>query len=214
MLCERCQKRKATFIYRERSGGTVRQLQLCNSCCEVMTRAGELEEVSAPMAGFASPLWGEEPEGVLPFPLEKSKANQMQEEGSCGGCGMSWPEIVRTGRLGCGACYTAFSSHIGDVLRALHGRATHAGRTAACLRERRAREALLRTRRHELKDAVLAERYEEAATLRDEIRRLEACLEGEETGGTGLSGASGTSKKLDTATPAIRLPAAKEVHTS
>ncbi len=170
MLCERCKKKKATMVYRESAAGRARVLRLCAECTDVLEAAGELEEMAAALSSFASPLCEEEsPSAVLPM-------SEVGDEGSasCPMCGMTGGEIVATGRVGCIRCYEVFAGTLRGGMRAVHGRAEHAGRTSAGARRRRERLDALARLRGELKDAIIAERFEAAAGLRDEIRGLEA----------------------------------------
>ncbi len=174
MLCERCNKKKATVFYRENIAGRVRALRLCGDCTEVLEAAGELEDISAAVAGFASPLFrAEEGAGIFPTVLPT--------EGRAGGlkcplCGMSAADISAAGKVGCAACYDTFGESLGHLVQTLHGKGGHVGHTSAKARVRREQQARLVRLRGELKEAVVAERYETAATLRDEIRAVESAV--------------------------------------
>lgn len=86
----------------------------------------------------------------------------------CRTCGMTESELRRTARAGCADCYKNFADILTPYIHKLHGSTAHVGTTPA--EEQSDPVAVLRTK---LNDAIASEAYEEAARLRDEIRRLE-----------------------------------------
>ncbi len=92
----------------------------------------------------------------------------------CPGCGMSYADFKRLGRLGCAGCYTSFQEKLEPVVRRLHGAVQHVGRSVTAGRKQ-AQETVNRQRlAAELARAVKDEDYEKAAAVRDQLRRLEA----------------------------------------
>lgn len=176
MQCQRCNKKKATVFYRENIGGRVKALRLCGECAEALEAAGELEDMSVPLSGILSPLLRGE-EGFLSLPFHGvSSGTSRGAVKKCPLCGAGYTELAAVGKVGCSACYTAFSEELSEVIRAIHGRGEHRGRLSAGYRARRDKLLRLEELRGKLKKAVEAEEYELAAGLRDEIRGLEAAL--------------------------------------
>jgi len=95
----------------------------------------------------------------------------------CGLCGASLHEIAKSSRVGCAKCYETFYAQLQPTLQRIHGSLEHSGKTPEDgnpqLRVRREREQALAELRAQIAQAVKDERYEEAAQLRDEIRRME-----------------------------------------
>jgi protein arginine kinase activator len=91
----------------------------------------------------------------------------------CPGCGKTYHDFVKAGRLGCGVCYTQFEKEIEPVVRKIAANPEHVGkvpkRRSGSLLTWREIEGL----RRGLDEAVRTENYEEAARLRDQIRELE-----------------------------------------
>ena len=173
MLCERCNKKKATVFYRESIGGQVRALRLCGECAEALEQAGELEDVSAAVAGFTSPCFLSD-ESVFPFPF-----HSLLKGGAscaCPVCGATVGDIASAGKVGCGTCYTVFESELAGTIRQTHGGTEHVGRSSAGYRARLEKTARLSELKKQLRDAVACEDYESAVGLRDAIRALEAEL--------------------------------------
>ena len=180
MLCDRCNKKKATVFYRENAGGRIKALRLCGDCLEILEQTGELEDVSAAVAGFISPFFVAEDYGFsFPFPTFGNSPPRMGGTAplkKCPSCGATTEDIHRAGRVGCARCYTAFAEELAGILDATHGRAEHTGRVSAGYRARAEKAARLVKLKKQLKEAVSTEQYEAAAGLRDQIRGLEAEL--------------------------------------
>lgn len=90
---------------------------------------------------------------------------------ACPSCGLSFAEYQQVNLFGCAHDWTGFAEPVGELVRRWHGAERHVGRRPgdAAPAEIDARRAELTA---ELAAAVAGERYEEAATLRDRLRRL------------------------------------------
>jgi protein arginine kinase activator len=95
-------------------------------------------------------------------------------DAKCNNCGLTFAEFRESSLLGCPQCYAAFEAQLGPLLERAHEGATHhIGKTPnrAGAGEQK-QQQLLRLRKR-LSDAVTAEEYEQAAKLRDQIRKME-----------------------------------------
>ena len=92
---------------------------------------------------------------------------------TCPACGLQYGEFRAEGRLGCPEDYEAFRSALEPLIERIHRSVVHAGKMPQAVR-RQAREAELGDLRERLTAAVAAERYEDAARLRDLVRQKEA----------------------------------------
>lgn len=176
MLCERCNKKKATVFYRENIGGRIKAMRLCGECVELLEQAGELENISATVAGWLSPLYLTDDLFNLPFHsfFQTDGKSDPTSPSECSACGTSVKDILRTGKVGCSACYEAFSKELASAIRSTHGNVTHTGQVSSGYRARMEKLERLNSLKKQLKAAVAEEKYESAAELRDEIRALEA----------------------------------------
>lgn len=90
----------------------------------------------------------------------------------CKRCGFSPADFKRLGQLGCPACYGNFREIIDPILANMHMGTKHKGKVPS----RTIRRVSLRERMGSLnlnlEQAVEAERYEDAARYRDEIKQL------------------------------------------
>jgi len=104
-------------------------------------------------------------------------AEEMERGGmveKCAVCGFSQADFKKTGRLGCGECYQTFASGLETLLKGMHKGTVHLGKIPKRAIESIEREARLKGLRNDLRQAVIAEDYESAAQLRDQLKQLEA----------------------------------------
>ena len=106
---------------------------------------------------------------------KKKKGDGREAGGSekeCEQCGTKFVDFRNTGRLGCPHDYQAFQAELLPLLESIHSSTRHAGKTPRRPSQRVRSQELTRLRK-DLQKAVTSEAYEEAARLRDRIRRLE-----------------------------------------
>jgi protein arginine kinase activator len=174
MNCERCHDRPARYLVKQViNGQTVGELNLCEHCAaehgDLPAAPGQTVEAPFSIQQFLAGLVGDagEPGGAAP------PARETVQGLRCPRCGRTYPEFARTGLLGCSECYEVFSAQLQPLIRRIHGKTRHEGKTpvrsAVDLRRRRERDAL----RHELAEAVSREDFEKAAELRDRIRKMD-----------------------------------------
>jgi protein arginine kinase activator len=150
------------------------EMYLCEQC------AGEKGKLGfSPQLNLGEFLWG-----FLPG-LGGSGNPYLQEEQPaevrCKGCGMSFEDFRKTGKLGCGECYDVFRENLTPILRRLHGSSEHLGKVPQRVSDRIRNSNEIEKLRTELTAAIGNEEYEKAAELRDRIRSLESA--GSQRGG-------------------------------
>jgi len=152
MICEECKKKKSEFTFVEVVNGEKKKRHLCSDCAEKLAMA--IPKIVG---------------GVTP-PLRKLKE---EEKVKCPQCGMNYLEFEKRARFGCPQCYEVFKDQILPLLNELHGSTKYMGRRYS-LDSRKA--SLIKKRielEKKLKEAVKKEAFEEAARIRDKLRKLE-----------------------------------------
>ena len=91
----------------------------------------------------------------------------------CDICGVKFVDFRNSGRLGCPHDYEVFRDELLPLLENIHGETKHCGKTPRRLPQNKQMQSELIQLRKQLLQAVNKEAYEEAAKLRDQIRRLE-----------------------------------------
>jgi protein arginine kinase activator len=183
--CQSCGQNPATIHFTEiLKDDERRELHVCESCASAqgLTAANEIPAMLSTLV-----------QGV--------RKGGLASQTKCPECGITFDEFKTKGRFGCPKDYEVFKDSIGPLLEKIHGARRHTGRLprGAGVVEGGRGDRLLRLRR-ELQHAVGAENYEEAARLRDEIRKVESApaksgkaasgrplLKGEVLGGEGLA---------------------------
>ncbi len=176
MICERCNKKKATVFYNENINGKVRQFNLCADCAKAMKDAGELEDLSSAFTAFPSPFAALEENFFHDFfalPFHGTGLASPTEPKKCPMCGSTFSDIATTGKVGCAKCYETFADELENSIRAANGSGSHLGRIAKGHRAKKEKASRIAALKKQLKEAVNDENFEEAASLRDQIRALE-----------------------------------------
>jgi protein arginine kinase activator len=93
---------------------------------------------------------------------------------SCPACGVKYMEFRARGRLGCPHDYRVFRKGLEPLLQRIHRATRHVGKCPRNKTPDPDRHAELVELRRRLQSAVEAEAYEEAARLRDLLRKKEA----------------------------------------
>lgn len=167
--CTACQKAIATvFILDLREGTVVGQHHLCQSCAEVQ---GVVQAKTSPLK--LPPELLEDLFGSGPKPAPDPKRKGPKEGPACPACKLTAAEFKTRGRLGCARCYTVFRAALMPLLERVHDATSHRGRCLTRIAATSASPDALADLQRRLNAAIGAEKYEEAAQLRDEIRRAE-----------------------------------------
>ena len=155
MLCTKCGKYNATTHYKSVVNGKVYEEYLCPNCAE------NLNISSFYFPNVFSSLLGE-------------NANIIKIT-RCSCCGSSFNDIKRSGKADCSKCYETFKEEILHSLNQIHCTTKHKLTEGVTLNKsvESKTENALEIKKQELKQAVLEERFEDAAKLRDEIKNIE-----------------------------------------
>ena len=161
MLCELCKQSQATVHLTEIINEQMTELHLCEACAN--QKGAQVEShfgLADLLSGLADTTKTQEPEEV--------------STKTCPTCGMTYDDFRKVGRLGCADCYVTFRRSLGSLLKRIHGSPIHVGKSPARLLKpaKVAKTELLELKR-KLEQAIEREEFEQAAKLRDQIRRVE-----------------------------------------
>ena len=107
---------------------------------------------------------------------EKSETEKNSDK-RCSNCGMSLPEIVKSGKIGCSQCYEDFESEVGKILTQTQGKSEHKGKVPKKYEGLIVVRNKIEKKEEELQELITSEDYENAALIRDEIKELKIDLE-------------------------------------
>ncbi|MHC5009632.1 MAG: UvrB/UvrC motif-containing protein [Planctomycetota bacterium] len=158
ILCQSCGDNPATIHFTEIKNETKRELHICEACANAQGLGGGAH-IPAMLANLV--------QGV--------RRGGLASDVKCPDCGITFDEFRTKGRFGCPRDYEVFGEAMGPLLEKIHRASRHVGRLprGRASIDTNVADRLLRLRR-DLQAAVEGEKYEQAANLRDEIRKLEA----------------------------------------
>ncbi|MDR2429912.1 MAG: UvrB/UvrC motif-containing protein [Puniceicoccales bacterium] len=158
--CDSCGQ-PATVHLTKITDNKVTKVHFCEKCA---AKNGVGMDALLPMAEALS---------AMAEPVSESDAEPPGKSVTCPRCGLTLGEFHKGHRLGCAACYSAFGQELGALLRKIQPGRAHCGKKPSGATLRIATHENLEDVRKNLRAAVEAERYEDAARLRDRIRQLE-----------------------------------------
>jgi protein arginine kinase activator len=155
--CDKCGK-QATIHLTDIVDGQKNEVHLCEECA---VSEGITVKSSVPIS-----------ELLEDFILQKSPSAHPEE--TCEICGLTFSQFRQRGLLGCPHDYDAFALSLDPLLERAHeGASQHVGKVPPqASASQKKQNAILRLR-GALRNAVAAEDYEKAASLRDKIKELE-----------------------------------------
>lgn len=160
MLCDICGNNEATVHVTEILDDKMTELHLCEECAK---KKGEVMKQTFSLADLLAGLTD------IGAVLDPDEAIRLK----CPGCGQTYKDFRKIGRLGCDQCYETFKESLVRLLKRIHGSNQHVGKVPARRGKVVRASVQLRELRERLARTVQLERYEEAAELRDRIRDLE-----------------------------------------
>ena len=157
MLCCVCNEKEAKVHLTQIVGDKMQKVDLCEQCAAQ-------KGVNDPQ-GFS-----------LADLLLGLGASQEMEQASggpdvkCPNCGFTQADFKKAGRLGCSECYVTFAEGLDSLLKTMHKGTKHTGKVPQSLQQSRELADKIKSLEKKLAKAVAEEDFEQAATMRDEIK--------------------------------------------
>ena len=194
MLCQKCNKKVATVFISTIVNGKNTQMYLCTDC------AKELHDNMNPDIKIPFPIndiltnmelsedtineWinefkdmedkGQIEELVQHENPETLQHNNQYEDITCNFCNTSFDEYKKTGKLGCGKCYSTFRKQLKPIIEGIYEYSEHIRKFPKNKFKDTEIVKTVEQLKEKLNMAIQEEEYEQAAKLRDEILQLEA----------------------------------------
>ena len=159
MLCEKCGKNAATVYEKYNINGTISENRLCQHCANKNN-----------INLFEHNLNGLDLFNALSFGQLSPGYNA--ERKTCAVCGVNFAQLVHSGKIGCGECYSAFKAELEPTVIKLHGRAKHTGKVPKNLESKISLKRKVEELNMKLRKMIEVQNFEEAALIRDEINNL------------------------------------------
>lgn len=161
MLCDNCKKNTATTHIKRTVNGVTTEMNLCSQCAAQQGLQNSFGNFGLELGDFWGSLFAE--------PAKRAREDTVR----CPDCGRSFREVAELGRPGCPSCYLTFYDRLLPTIQRIHGKTQHTGKVAGQAEEQVKLEHELKSLRKQLEECVAAQKYEECAKLRDQIRELE-----------------------------------------
>ena len=153
MLCQKCNKNRATVKISKNYNGNYSEKYLCTQCAK------------------------EDPDNIN-FNSESIFGNLYNFFSPdmtslvCKNCDTSYDTFKKRGMLGCPSCYDSFSELLEPILRNTQGAIEHRGKVTGEKIKSEKEKSKIDILKEKLQIAISNENYEEAAILRDEIKEI------------------------------------------
>jgi protein arginine kinase activator len=161
MNCDICGK-PATVHLTQIINNKIKKIDLCESCAQE-------KGVTDPDNFSLSDLVGSTGSNIAEEYIEQDASGLR-----CPNCGTTPNSFKKHGRLGCPQCYDALRPILMPMFENMHKGSIHKGKKPAGIAEKHLLLAELNDLEVNLKKAIEEERYEDAASYRDQIHDLKA----------------------------------------
>jgi protein arginine kinase activator len=159
MVCDICKKNVATVHLTQMVEGKTKKVDLCEACSK--------EKGVDDPTGFS----------LADLLLGLGAAQEIEHasgggEIKCPHCGFTQADFKKAGRLGCSECYKVFADALEGLLKSMHKGTRHLGKVPQVFRQSQDLADKLKSLQKKLEKAIANEDFENAATLRDEVKAL------------------------------------------
>ncbi len=162
MICQSCEKKKASTHIKTILNGELKEFNLCSDC--------------AAKLGYGSFFSSIVPDLDKLFGSFMDTLNEGENARRCSFCGSSFEDIAKSGKVGCAHCYDTFYDELLPSIQRIHGRTVHAGKLASSAGAEMKIKSDLMQLKKDLEQAIKTQEFEKAAELRDKIREIEKNL--------------------------------------
>lgn len=157
MVCDICHKKIATVHLTEVINDKVVEMHICQNC----TKTEEFKEnlnIQELLGGLMDAVGVQHKEKVFL---------------KCPSCGLTYDDFRKKARLGCGKCYLTFRQQLIPLLKKVHGSLHYNGKRPLDSVPKVPKENKAEELQKRLDRAVQLEEFEEAARLRDELKKTD-----------------------------------------
>ena len=177
MMCQNCGKNEVTFRYTQVINGVKKEMNLCDKCARELGLKDMNFSMPISFSSFLGDFFNDYTDSLLPSFMGTQTMH-------CKNCGTTFDDFINSGEFGCSDCYDLFEDRISPILKNLQGANRHTGRGYKELADKSDKEKVnkkevqkeetkIEKLQKDLQKAIKDERYEDAAKIRDEIKKIE-----------------------------------------
>ena len=177
-MCQNCGENEANVRYTQIINGVKKQINVCESCARELGLGSFEFNMPIHFSDFLGDFFNDYGADLLPSFVKETNS-------LCKNCGEDYEDFIKTGLLGCPNDYEAFESRIDPILKKIQGSNRHVGRGVKPMASRESNAVknsktvkakksanTVEDLQEDLKLAIKEERYEDAAKIRDAIKKL------------------------------------------
>ena len=165
MKCQKCAKPATFHITDIVEKGKHREYHFCDEHAR--------QHLAPPEEALEAPTMSEIAKKLIISGASTTREASPADKQVCPVCQITFLEFRNSGRLGCPYDYEVFREELMPLLENIHGETRHSGKVPRRAPRNTQQQTTLIQLRNELKRAVVAEDYEVAARLRDQIKGIE-----------------------------------------
>ncbi len=174
MLCEKCRKNEAKINLVTVLNGEKHEIWLCENCVKDISSipffSSISQDVNLPFQSMLTEILSN---------ADNNKANidsNKIKELVCSNCGLTYDEFKKSGILGCSDCYKEFKSVLDPRIKSLQVGVKHIGKIPNMKGKELVQRRRLKDLKEEMQKIIVAEEYERAVIVRDEIKKIELSI--------------------------------------
>jgi protein arginine kinase activator len=168
MICEHCKERHANVTVTQVQNGETVQHHYCDVCAQQMNPFQlELQDEPISLQQFITNWFGSLPKQQT----HEQAVNQAQK--ACPTCQLTYQQFLKKGKFGCANCYTVFRPMLPSIFDKLQAGTKHKSTTTVAPSPVRQLQLQIGELRQKMKRAIAEERFEDAAMMRDEVKKIE-----------------------------------------
>ncbi|MEY2410343.1 MAG: protein arginine kinase activator [Verrucomicrobiota bacterium] len=156
MLCCVCKEKEAKVHLTQIVGDKMQKVDLCEQC--------------AAQKGVNDPQGFSLADLLLGLGTSQEMEQAAGPDVKCANCGFTQADFKKAGRLGCSECYVTFAEGLDSMLKTMHKGTKHTGKVPQSLQQSRELSDRIKSLEKKLAKAVAEEDFEQAASMRDEIK--------------------------------------------
>lgn len=174
MECSQCKTRPATMEITQQIDGKEEKVHLCTECAHKNESALSLDTFS--LEDLLTSLFNIDAHELKMAGMKQEALHNL----ACDRCKTTFNTFRKTGKFGCSKCYEAFDSRLDATLKRVHsGHVTHQGKSPNQTLTQVDQIERIEELKTYLSELIKEEAFEEAAVVRDEIKKLNQTLKDE-----------------------------------
>jgi protein arginine kinase activator len=173
MKCDLCHINEATIHLVKIQGNKVERINLCKECAKKFSFLSD-DDFYEDLAGILYKLFSEGSDDFANKRDKKAWKNlRYSKNRKCPYCGIDLETIKKSGKVGCSNCYSEFKRELYPVIMSIQGSLENKSKVPVNTTRKIKLEKSLRDLKNKLQNEIIIENFEEAARIRDRIKKLE-----------------------------------------